>query len=441
MITSSIIYLFLISAYEIIYEKAPESSIGYHDSIDLTEEIIRPTPNGTPSDPETFAEYDNNDDVIDEKIITTNTIQNDSNISDDGFDCELCDTQTQSFVELENHYLKHNRKKSTCTICHKFILNIQRHMSKHLPNSYKFQMQNNSNTVFECSDCRKLFSNLTILQQHLKIHETQKNTVEKNIKPMPRTNINTTNTQIKVNTNKKNYKQEKSGHDLNVKEKLKINSIKPKINSLPPKSKPLLPIRRTLSPKYDALCAICGESFTSPDTYELHIKEHSIKKFPCLADKCNQTFKTEDELNNHSRIHAPATLITTNELPFNCALCNKQFSQLHSLKLHMQFHKEVNKFECPICHEVFNRAALLTVHSRKHSGEMLYVCDVCGKAFNLKQHLDDHKLSHGTEQLFNCEICNETFPRKTTLLLHMKSHITELFKCNNCLEKFTKKSL
>lgn len=401
--------------------------MGYHDGTDLTEDI---THNGGVSETETFAEYDNNnDDAIDNTKFISSI---DLNASNDGFDCELCGTQTTSFIQLEKHYIKHNRKKTSCTICRKKILNIQTHMKKHLPHSNNFEMLEDTETLFECSICRKHFSTLKALQRHLVTHESkvQTNTFDKSVKTLKRT-ITTgsafQSTLRIVNTSKDSQKLETVTHNISqgrAPEPVKVTILKPKC---------IPEIKQKTELAFSALCAICGDSFKSQEMYNRHIEGHKIKnEFKCKD--CDKEFHRAEELKIHSRTHST-------QLPYSCSICSKQFAQLSTLRAHMHFHKDKTIFECPICHEKFDRAVLLTIHSRKHSNEMLYVCDMCGKAFNTKEHLDEHKLSHSNDQLFNCEICSETFPRKTTLLLHMKSHITELFKCNNCSEKFSKKSL
>ena len=70
----------------------------------------------------------------------------------------------------------------------------------------------------------------------------------------------------------------------------------------------------------------------------------SSTKYAC--DICNKTFKTQNILRQHMRIH-------TGDKPFVCEICNKAFSQMASLKYHLATHSDARPYRCEVCSKTF----------------------------------------------------------------------------------------
>lgn len=102
--------------------------------------------------------------------------------------------------------------------------------------------------------------------------------------------------------------------------------------------------------------------FKSQSVYNHHINTHgTAKNYPCPT--CDKAFKTSVQLAGHKKTHTK---------PFSCNQCNRTFSSLYAVKLHMAVHKdqETNlKFSCKICSAQYGRLFALNDHLKtSHPG-------------------------------------------------------------------------
>ena len=87
---------------------------------------------------------------------------------------------------------------------------------------------------------------------------------------------------------------------------------------------------------------------------------------------------------------------------FKCRLCNAEFERLHDMAQHIvKVHDGKKSFEynlkCDPCDKVFSRRSELKLHIDKvHEGKQLFICVICNKqykqAYTLKMH---YKTFHG----------------------------------------------
>ena len=188
-----------------------------------------------------------------------------------------------------------------------------------------------------------------------------------------------------------------------------------------------------LKHKADFPCKICGQvmRYTLRYTYySKHGKECDIlpivqactnpicrgmehiftKDFLCAV--CGKSFKFNNQLEEHSRIH-------TNERPYNCRYCSKSFTHSVGLRQHIRIHTGEKRHQCPECDKCFTEKSKLTKHMRVHSGERPYSCSVCNKGFATSSNLHTHMVVHTGERPFQCEKCQQAFTLKGNLTKHM----------------------
>uniref|UniRef100_A0A8C4XRW2 C2H2-type domain-containing protein n=1 Tax=Falco tinnunculus TaxID=100819 RepID=A0A8C4XRW2_FALTI len=89
----------------------------------------------------------------------------------------------------------------------------------------------------------------------------------------------------------------------------------------------------------------------------------------------------------------------TEEKPYKCTECGKDFKGYSRLLNHLQTHMREKMFECVECGKSFRRKGNLVVHQRVHTGERPYECKECEKTFCSTSSLIAHRRTH------NCSGC------------------------------------
>ena len=93
----------------------------------------------------------------------------------------------------------------------------------------------------------------------------------------------------------------------------------------------------------------------------MHIRVHTNDRpYPCpYKDKCNQSFKTRSQLNDHILKH-------TKIKKHVCPECKASFSRKSRLKIHLMIHKGEKPFQCEICKKQFREKSNYNYHLKKH---------------------------------------------------------------------------
>ncbi|CAN7947761.1 unnamed protein product [Ixodes pacificus] len=133
-------------------------------------------------------------------------------------------------------------------------------------------------------------------------------------------------------------------------------------------------------------------------------------RYPCTG--CSRSYSTYSGLSKHRQLHCSAT--TTKS--FSCKYCEKDYSSLGALKMHIRTHTLPCK--CKLCGKAFSRPWLLQGHIRTHTGEKPFACPHCSRAFADRSNLRAHLQTHSDVKKYSCKSCSRTFSRMSLLLKH-----------------------
>ncbi|XP_012966986.1 zinc finger protein 39 isoform X1 [Mesocricetus auratus] len=164
-------------------------------------------------------------------------------------------------------------------------------------------------------------------------------------------------------------------------------------------------------------CKVCGKAFKHTQNLYLHYRTHTGEK-PYECKECKKLFSVKSNLSVHQKTH-------TGEKPYECNICGNAFKRRCDLTVHQRVHTGEKPYECKECRKTFSIKSGLIVHQRIHTGEKPYECNVCGKRFNQKSNLSTHEKIHTGEKPFECKECRKSFSVKSYLTIHQKTHLGE----------------
>ena len=104
-----------------------------------------------------------------------------------------------------------------------------------------------------------------------------------------------------------------------------------------------------------------GKSFYTKNSLGKHKHSHTDDR-PFSCEQCGKQFKAKHLLKTH--IHNTHMLI----LPYECDICGKKAPTKTLLKEHRQIHDNIPRYECLVCQDrpKFNTIAKYRHHQRKH---------------------------------------------------------------------------
>ncbi|KAG9312960.1 hypothetical protein JVU11DRAFT_6396 [Chiua virens] len=171
----------------------------------------------------------------------------------------------------------------------------------------------------------------------------------------------------------------------------------------------------------------CTESFSSCDDLTAHIASVHIgggkAHYDCFWEGCNRHgtngFSSKQKISRHLQSH-------TGHRPFQCQICNQNFSEAATLQQHMRRHTQERPYVCdfPGCGKAFAITGALTIHKRIHNGLRPFKCKFCDKAFSESSNLSKHLRTHTGARPYACteEGCKKAFARPDQLARHTNVH-------------------
>jgi len=184
---------------------------------------------------------------------------------------------------------------------------------------------------------------------------------------------------------------------------------------------------------------------------------------PYNCKRCNKQYKTNWALKVHLLIHGGEASkvhlclicekkfrsidklsnhirMHTRERPYQCNLCSSAFAVRTNLTIHKtQKHNIGVKRKCPVCNKsLVNNQSSFEYHMRTHTGEKPFQCSICRKEFATSTCLKKHKVSHELLKRFSCKICGKSFKSVQILNSHSKKHTEngKTYQCPECPKSY-----
>ncbi|BFF90176.1 zinc finger protein 436 [Drosophila madeirensis] len=248
------------------------------------------------------------------------------------YPCNECDRVFVSPEHLAEHQATHGTYN--CQECG-MLCDSKEKLGKHMVQGHKRNLRN------QCSVCKKVFTMLSTLRDHMRIHTGEKPFL--------------CNICGKSFTQNANLRQHKLRHS-------DIKSFK---------------------------CAECPHSFVTKAELTSHARTHTgVKPYEC--EVCLSKFTTSCSLAKHKRKH-------TGERPYACDLCPMRFTALNVLKNHRRTHTGERPYVCPFCSKTFTQRGDCQMHQRTHQEDKIYICPVCSEKFKSMPEVRTHLAIHEPE--------------------------------------------
>ena len=179
-------------------------------------------------------------------------------------------------------------------------------------------------------------------------------------------------------------------------------------------------------------CDICGKNFVQKSQLNRHLTSHKLK---------NQSSKNcEEEISFEAVTKSGRKIAIEPQRLFKCQNCD--FETASHPKWLSHSHSQV--FDCQNCDKKFASEKSLKSHRKIcETTEKDLQCSICQKGFSCQTYLKKHFLTHEQETAIKCKVCDKTFKRMDNLKRHSKIHSEEaqIYKCpfselNSCQKTF-----
>ncbi|RZF37827.1 hypothetical protein LSTR_LSTR007189 [Laodelphax striatellus] len=336
------------------------------------------------------------------------------------FKCDICSRAFNQKGSMKIHKLKHSGARPyQCEFC-KAKFSQKGNLRAHVVRLHS--IPRNEERVFKCHFCSCVFRKVSRLNAHMNRSHRGENP--------PETDSNSDGNEAAVRKDMSDSFPAKDSSD-------KVSHV------------------RTVP----HACTYCGKEFKKPSDLVRHIRIHTHEK-PFKCGLCFRSFTVRSTLTTHLRTHS-------NEKGRYCCFdCNKLFSSLGSLKVHLKSHMRAKKYLCKHCLEPYATIGERTRHMADvhgvhpetgehalgdlqlpdvvlpeplvmtHEGLMEMVaaskltedkdrpikCTLCDTRFNKLSNLKIHMRIHTGERPFNCDLCTRSFITNAVMKTHRKTH-------------------
>ena len=166
-------------------------------------------------------------------------------------------------------------------------------------------------------------------------------------------------------------------------------------------------------------CAVCGYETIHDKTMRVHRKMHLTRPFLCSVMDCRRCFKTEEDLNEHRKLHQVDG--------FQCDHCDKKFSRRWQRTRHVsKIHQNVRK-SSTIGFGLFHMAGVI---QQRQKGRQMMTCLKDGCDFQTRLYQTERMAIHVAskhpdrprpKKPYQCRDCKRSFAFPYLLHRHEKS--------------------
>ncbi|XP_051990905.1 zinc finger protein 782 [Xyrauchen texanus] len=324
---------------------------------------------------------------------------------DQGFRCPRCGWESEEWVDMEQHWRGHGKRKGSkthkCSVCPKTFRRADSRDAHEERHNQRRHCRSESAPLEQCSFCLEWCR----LGKEWEIH--QQCHFQGGFKCL---HCDFTEKSWKK-TLKHIHTQHKHGN---------TNQEKPVVHSIEHHQ-----LNTQTSTKYpECLRKMKPESWCQ-------VRKKKVKNRVVGTENGNEG-QGKDRL-RHLKGETPAGLAVSRRKEFCCNLCDKKFSTKLTMRRHMGIHQGDKPFKCPHCHYCTRLKASLIQHLRVHTGEKPFKCSQCSYASIDSSSLRRHSRTHTQEKPYCCQYCPYSSIQKKSLDLHSRRHHTgESFPCHLC---------
>ncbi|XP_038160355.1 myoneurin isoform X1 [Cyprinodon tularosa] len=171
-------------------------------------------------------------------------------------------------------------------------------------------------------------------------------------------------------------------------------------------------------------CSDCDKCFAQKCQLVAHRRMHHGEEKPYTCERCGFKFATSSNYKIHIRLHS-------GEKPYVCDICGQAFAQSSTLTYHKRRHTGEKPYQCDLCGMSFSVSSSLIAHARKHTGETPYKCHQtnCDAKFATSSELKKHlrRLHPDGNSGVQCLLCGNRFASVKNMIKHQeKAHADEV---------------